>query len=169
MRRTASVGVNTFKHAVVEHNDTVDLSVVEVTDDVVEGDDGSRRHREVLGDLGECRPVASAAFLPIGGDDEADDVDVGMGLQDRHRLADRRSCGGDILDDEYPIAVGRQRTDKNTALAMVFGLFAIEQVADVASTSSQADRGGGDERDALVGGTKEDVDIVGHDSSIAAA
>ena len=106
-----SVGVNAFKHAVVKHNDTVDLSVMEVTDDVVEGDDGSRRHREVLGNLSECRPVACAAFLPIGGNDAADDVAVGVGLLDRHRLADRRSCGGDILDDEYPIPVGRQRPD----------------------------------------------------------
>ena len=115
---------------------------------------------EVLGDLGECRPVTSTTFLPIGGDDEADDVDVGMGLEDRHRLADRRSCGGDILDDQHPIAVGWQRPDKDAALAMVFGLLAIEQVADVAPSSGQADRGGGDERDALVGGAKEDVDIV---------
>ena len=105
--------MDAFKHAVVEHDDAVDLSVVEVIDDVVEGDDGSRRHRKVLGNLGECRPVACAAFLPIGGDDEADDVDVGVGLQDRDRLADRRSCGGDILDDEYPIPIGRQRADKD--------------------------------------------------------
>ena len=73
-------------------------------DDVIEGDNGSRCIEKSWATWASA-DRSPVTFLPIGGDDEADDVDVGMGLE-IGTVLDRRSCGGDI-DDQHPIAVGQ--------------------------------------------------------------
>src|SRR5262249_36777265 len=68
---------------------------------------------------------------------------------------------GHVLDDDHALAIARRVTDEASTLAVVLGLLAVEAVGDVAAVlGGEGDRGGDDQRDALVGRTEEDVEAV---------
>ena len=102
-----------------------------------------------------------AALHAVDRDDHVLDLHVGGCLELRESLADCRSGGDDVLDDDDAVAVRELRADHVSALAVILDLLAVEAIRLVYAVLG-VERAGGDsrERDALVSRSEEDVEIL---------
>ncbi len=99
----------------------------------------------------------------VDGQDESDDVDVGLLLELGNDFAHRRARGHHIVDEEHVHAVLEWFADHRAAVAVVLLLLAVERVADGHTVVEfERDRRGDGERDAFVRGAEDRVDADRH-------
>ena len=88
-------------------------------------------HRELFAHLGESGLFAGTALHTIDAHDKSCELDICSRTKHGHRLSNRCSRGGDILDDEHSVSGLRDMTDEYPTLTVVLCLFAVEHEPNV--------------------------------------
>ena len=133
-----------------------------------EGDDLTDGHNGVDGDavvgpqLIQGGAVSSPPLHPVHRDNEGLHVHLGHLFEELNGLPHGGAGGDYVLHDDHMVAVLGFVAHHGAALAVVFGLLAVEAVGEVTPVVAVEGGGGRDgQRDALVGRTKEAGDAVG--------
>jgi hypothetical protein len=120
-----------------------------------------RGHAVLLADLSEPVQVSVAPLLAIHSHDQACELHLRRRAQHGQRLADGGPRGGHVLDEQHAVAVAQVVPDQDSAFTVVFGFFAVEAIADVASVfAMQRDCGRCRKRDALVSWPEQHVEAA---------
>lgn len=142
--------------------------------DIVQGQDSQDRDTSLLADLTNgawsvgaiiglalLLTLAGSLLLSVEGDNDADQLAT-LALDNADSFSDGSACGHDIVDDNNLLAL-ETLANHQTTLAMVLDLLAVVNETEIAIlflvNASKLLSSGGAERDTLVGGTEEDVEL----------
>ena len=117
-------------------------------------------HGKLVAHLSERSLVAGAPFHTVDADNQARQRHVSGCTQHRYGLTNRCAGSGDVFDNEDSVAGLRHMADEHSAFTVVFGFFAVEHEAHVASTGRQCSGGLDSERDALVRRAKQHIELA---------
>src|SRR5690606_14995015 len=111
------------------------------------------------GEFIECVEFARPALHTIDTDDQPGDLDFGRLLQQWHCLTNRSARRRHVFYDQNLLTVARNVTNQVTALSVIFRLFAVEAERYVEAALGEDHRDAHDQRDALVGGAEQEVEL----------